>query len=488
LKIAWPSKMNETLRNSDQLKTGVFCLNNESHKRYRANGDSGLFYTCGENLSLKGKLIQLIDEARICIKLCSFIITDDELFEALHDKAKSSDVAIFILTQLDPKKLENTDLLSNNLTEEEIKESSIKIHLAKLKKLYEQGVHARAATNVHAKFILTDHKTAMVTSANLTKPSLNSNTESGVIVSRSITEDLERLFDSIFLKGTEYRRFIGSRKNKMLVTSSENTLQNEDLCITQDSNLLITYESHENRIYHAIIRLIEESKEFVYLSTYSIVQLKKLKEFLEAVKGARARDVKVRIFSRGMNYRSDHLEGCQELFEIGCEIYGDLYNHSKGVINEKEGILFTANIDGNHGLKSGFEVGVILTEGQRKEFLRFHIHLIENSFYRFLRKVSYDQFNATYSTYEKLKRIRPPKISEKLTIILPSPGPGKKDFIGRLIFYGLNKKDNSIYLISGNKYYKGQLRANVIEVEGLVPPRYDLEKYLLKFEKIRLIK
>ena len=32
-------------------------------------------------------------------------------------------------------------------------------------------------------------------------------------------------------------------------------------------------------------------------------------------------------------------------------------------MSESEGILFTANIDGNHGMKNGFEVGCIL-EGE----------------------------------------------------------------------------------------------------------------------------
>ena len=49
------------------------------------------------------------------------------------------------------------------------------------------------------------------------------------------------------------------------------------------------------------------------------------------------------------------------------EFFADLFNHSKGVINEKKGLIFTANIDGFHGLRNGFEVGYILQEKQRIE-------------------------------------------------------------------------------------------------------------------------
>src|SRR5690606_20467178 len=102
-----------------------------------------------------------------------------------------------------------------------------------------------------------------------------------------------------------------------------------------------------------------------------------------ALKSAIKRDVSISVFCRGMNYRNDHLTGVSELCDLGCNIYADVYNHSKEVINEKTGLIFTANIDGHHGLTNGFEVGYLLNEAQRIEFLDFHKRLIETAFYVF---------------------------------------------------------------------------------------------------------
>ena len=61
----------------------------------------------------------------------------------------------------------------------------------------------------------------------------------------------------------------------------------------------------------------------------------------------------------------------------GCKSKGDDSNHSKCVISESEGIVFTANIDGIHGMKTGFEVGCAL-QGEELETARKYVkHLIE---------------------------------------------------------------------------------------------------------------
>ena len=44
---------------------------------------------------------------------------------------------------------------------------------------------------------------------------------------------------------------------------------------------------------------------------------------------------------------------------VGC--FGQIENIKRqSLISDSEGIVFTANIDGIHGMKSGFEVGCIL--------------------------------------------------------------------------------------------------------------------------------
>ena len=92
----------------------------------------------------------------------------------------------------------------------------------------------------------------------------------------------------------------------------------------------------------------------------------------EALRYATERGVKVRLYSNYIqdnNSLSESLRCIASLEQLGCEHMGDGQNHSKCVLSEGEGIIFTANIDGKHGLKGGFEVGCVL-EGERLEEMR----------------------------------------------------------------------------------------------------------------------
>ncbi len=59
-------------------------------------------------------------------------------------------------------------------------------------------------------------------SANLTTPSLNENTESAIHLDKNSSEELDKLFDIIYIKGTNYSGFIdSSKKGKMMVNYTQ---------------------------------------------------------------------------------------------------------------------------------------------------------------------------------------------------------------------------------------------------------------------------
>ena len=109
--------------------------------------------------------------------------------------------------------------------------------------------------------------------------------------------------------------------------------------------------------------------------------MERLPEFNDVIKAAINRGVNVYLYSNDKG-QVGSLEASviaiQQLEKMGCKSYGDDNNHSKCVLSEKEGIIFTANIDGNSGLKSGFEVGCILTETQRQMAENHIQELIKN--------------------------------------------------------------------------------------------------------------
>ena len=73
--------------------------------------------------------------------------------------------------------------------------------------------------------------------------------------------------------------------------------------------------------------------------------------------------------------QKESLRQIEFLESIGCKSRGDDNNHSKCVISESEGIVFTANIDGIHGMKTGFEVGCVL-RGEELDKAREYAELL----------------------------------------------------------------------------------------------------------------
>jgi phosphatidylserine/phosphatidylglycerophosphate/cardiolipin synthase-like enzyme len=480
--------MELVLKNSDALNFGVFVLNENKRQFTPFLGYESIFLTQENNVTLKNEILKIINEATAVLKICSFIITDKEIFSAILNKAKGTQVAIFILTQLDSTKLENSLSLVDFITEEEIKENPARTHLKYIKQLYDNGIHVRASLSAHSKFIVSDRTIGFITSANFTTPSLTFNTESGAYLDEKSSKELDKLFDIIFLQGTTYKQFLGTKKKgKMLVVQSEANIDSNLLPKSELTNLRYTCENLSNNLLDEIISIINQANEYLYLSSYSIVGLNLIEDVFQSIKRAIEKGVSVSIFCRGMNYRNDHLESVSKLSEVGCKVYADLFNHSKGVINEKTGMIFTANIDGNHGLNNGFEVGSILNETQRKEFLDFHKKLIETSFYEFKNNPTRNDLFVTYIAYEQQKGLNAPLLPQNLVVSYKSTlNVYLEEFKSSIIFYGKSK--DSEYLIVGNSFYKCNLIGSNIFLLEETKPRFDLEKYIFKFFELKISK
>lgn len=475
------------IKNTDLLATGAFILNENRVPFVPFQDCKAVFLTEENNAILKSQILKLINESKQVLKVCSFIITDNEVFQAILNKAKNTNTAIFILTQLDQKKLSNSVSLLDFITEEEIRENPAQTHLNYIKRLFDNGVHVRASTFAHAKFIVADRKVAFITSANLTTPSLSFNTESGVYLDEESSSELDTLFDVIFQQGTSYRQFISSsKKNKMFVVQSEVAMNKKFLPNPACSRLRYTYENETDNLFRELIKVIDEATDFLYISTYSIVGLELIDDFVQALDRANKRGVPIKLFCRGMNYRYDHLTGSQILRITGCEIFGDMYNHSKGLISEKSGLIFTANIDGHHGLINGFEVGYILDETQRLEFLKIHHHLIDSAYYLFPSKPTRMELFQTYKEYETSKGIKPPEFPRDILLTVSEGlNVNDRELTGQPLFYGRAKGDE--YIIAGNSYYRCKFNKNTFVLIGIENPRFDLEKYMIKYFNLKII-
>ncbi|WP_026750663.1 phosphatidylserine/phosphatidylglycerophosphate/cardiolipin synthase family protein [Sediminibacterium sp. C3] len=352
--------MSKFISNNGKFSGGYFVLNKAVEEKSFESGQ-GFYVTCKTDKGLLNSIVNLISEAESYIKICSFIIDNKQIVETLITKLKEAKLSVFILTAVDDKNIK-----SDMLDKYETAELSKSRHFEFIDALVKAGAHVRASSNAHAKFVIKDGEEALLMSANLTEPSLSNNEkgkapndESGIIIDKhDEVKILERIFDSIFLYGTEFRRFINLSDNTQLIGKNENDICKSDFP-ESNTNVIWSYDRFHHSIYENLNSFIANARETVNLSTYSIVELDNLSELINAFKiFLNEKKGKIKIYCRAMNHRYDHIAACKELSELGIEIYGDMFNHSKGIsVDNREGIIFTANIDGKHGLKDGFEVG-----------------------------------------------------------------------------------------------------------------------------------
>jgi hypothetical protein len=473
--------------NKDQeqfFEGGYFiCQNKDSEIDYSNQID--LKVTLPNNQGIKNAIKSLIHKAEKSIKLCSFILSDPEIYSELNAVLNERKIAVFLITQLD-----NSKLSSSFLTIEEANENFYQKHLDYISKLYSNGAHIRAATKAHAKFLIIDDNEALIMSANITTPSLNDNPESGVFVlHKESLKSLISLFDIIYQYGTEYTKFKQASKNKQFVVSREANLKSEWLKHIANFNLKFTWGNENRSLYLEILSLINNGdiKGKIIISTYSVVGLENIPEFIESVKNYIDRGGEVLLFCRGMNYRADHLKNCTKLNKIGVKIFGDLYNHSKGIISQKKGFIFTANIDGNHGLTNGFEIGCYLNDNQRDSLNYFINWQIENAPFIFKINPNKIEFYKTYKYYSEAKGITVLNLPKDIEFIISNSTPSLKTELEKYPIYVHCNSSKTVEVINvGNSYYLVKMVDNKIEVFNKIYRSTNKEVYLLQSNNISI--
>jgi len=341
-------------------------LNNTEMRRFYANDSSS------SELSIKIKAI--IQNAKSYIKTGNFLFPDEGIIQELLT-ALGRGVAVFVIS---------------NISEEDI-EFNVNMHKVNLKKLRRAGAHCRGLDDLHAKFIIGDGIDGIIMSANFSPNSVGQkNIETGVKIEGEELKELEYTFDNLYVNADVQGLSEFSDTTLTLRRYSsidEETFSSEHL----KSNLRLTIASHSKShgpqsnlrecqcrtLYSSIVDIISRANSTLDIVTWHFKALDNLPEFVDEVKSAIARGVKIRLYSNLMGGTPAGLkesrEAIQILEKLGCQNYGDDNNHSKCVISESEGIIFTANIDGKHGLKSGFEVGCVL-EGEALSQMRDYVN------------------------------------------------------------------------------------------------------------------
>lgn len=344
---------------------------------------SSFLFNDSKNQILTKKIVEMIDSACSYIKTGNFLFQDPVVINALCD-ALDRGIAVFIISNIPEHD-------AHMASQEE--GGYVNTHEANLKRLRRKGAHCRGLDDLHAKFILRDGKEGLLMSANFSPNSVKGNIETGVILGEDERNDLEYTFNKLFLNsdvqglsGTSEITQISRTRSVIDDDTFEGVGMNSGLRLTIASNMKKGHYATNLRncvvttIYQSILDIIDDAEETLDIVTWHFNALNRLPKFEMAVKDAISRGVIVRLYS---NSKGPHpnlqksLNCISELERIGCKSFGDDNNHSKCVMSESKGIIFTANIDGNHGLTNGFEVGCVLEDEALDEMREFVESLFE---------------------------------------------------------------------------------------------------------------
>lgn len=492
--------MDKKVFNKGAFHGGYFILNKKIQTMEFLGGEN-FVVTHDNKREILDTILEILSSAKQYVKICSFIIDNKDVVDLLKKQMKDRGLSVFILTAVNEEKIK-VDILDDDESNDFTKSR----HFEFIDELAKAGAHIRASSNAHAKFIVEDGEKALIMSANLTDPSLrnndkgkNPNDESGIVISEIHEVDkVERIFDSIFLYGTEFKKFISISERTQLISKQEIDICKDDFP-SNHTNIIWSYDKIHHLIYENINLAIESANESINLSTYSIIELGNLAEFVSALSNfIQNKKGTVKIFCRAMNHRNDHLESCCLLAEMGVELYGDIFNHSKGIsIDNDNGIIFTANIDGRHGLKSGFEIGYKI-QNDNKVFVSFNSflrHQIQTAPFIFsLSPLKEDVFEF----YRFLYKEKGKSIFEGLPEILnvgfkkntSFSNEFKNDISNYPIFYSLNKsqaKTEILFEINERVYLLEMLNDNSLELkERLFKRNISGEKYLFFYKELNL--
>ena len=152
--------MNRIIDDNGNFSGGYFVINKNIQEASIPDNERFLL-SCKSTRTLLASIKRMISEAKDYLKICSFIIDNLNVVDAIEEKLKEGLVSVFILTAVDDRNLK-----SDILDEDEYNEFSKSRHFEFIDKLVKSGAHLRASSNAHAKFLIKDGTSAIVTSAN----------------------------------------------------------------------------------------------------------------------------------------------------------------------------------------------------------------------------------------------------------------------------------------------------------------------------------
>ena len=301
--------------------------------------------TSGGSGALRNQIIELINQARQHVCVCSFLLADDNVEQALIS-ATDRGVRVYLLTSAEMK-LKTSDGEDWG-RDDEIRE----LHKKMLERLSGK-VYLRSSSHFHAKYIVADGVNGIMTTCNFTTKALLENPELGVHLSETEAREVWNLFRYQFWEGSE---------KEMLRKGTLDGVQPQARFPDYEPKYPVrcSFSSGQpSLLLRECINLIQNARESITVTSYGWGN----KEITDAINAKISSGIKVAIIGR--NHRGGgQTEHLQKFKTMGCEVFGLPLIHAKSVVvdagtPQAKAIVMSANIDAM-SMSASHELGVCL--------------------------------------------------------------------------------------------------------------------------------
>jgi phosphatidylserine/phosphatidylglycerophosphate/cardiolipin synthase-like enzyme len=334
-----------------------------------------LMCTHPKNPAILQTMVDMITSAENSVFLFNWMLNHPEIEKSLVATANRLNGRVHVLTTL------GTSVFSRFADEEQAERD-----LQRLQNLAGNGVYIRLHPESHAKFLIVDDE-LLITSANIVKTSLEQNIETGIRVKEPNTvTSLRTFFSHLWLH--EANQHIRPSKNDPRLGNPWSQSNTPDAPVAS-AHAIWTLSNRRMSLAKAIIDTIKSAKKTLRVSTYVLSNVESGigKQVVDELVKASEKGVEITIlyhavpkFAIGRPPRENEAVGFLRLMSCkGVSMRGHPDLHAKHVIADNtQGILFTANLDGNHGLNTGIEVGTHLSKEASQHLAEWHDNLFES--------------------------------------------------------------------------------------------------------------
>jgi len=327
----------------DKLESELQILSNSN-----LGQNSTSIIASGKDKRLTQCIVEMLSSAKSTAILCSFLLADESVENAINDAAERG-VRIYLMLACETR-------LDDDNPDDDFGKMCLNQHKSMLKRLAGK-VMIRSASHYHAKAVLIDaigpdqsQAKGLLLTANLTSEALERNEELAVFLSRSEIKGIADVFKWALFENAEHQMLDNTN------FQSVQPLGEVEHPSYSDSVLSTTSET--NSIRDHALKLINEATSQLIISSFG---WQEDHQITDAICEKAKEGVNVVILTR---IRPKSMGTLMKLKSAGAKIFGFKWLHAKAIWNDaNDAMVMSANLE-QHGLDTGFEIGVKLTDNR----------------------------------------------------------------------------------------------------------------------------